>query len=194
MYATGRLPRTRDLGLEALGVKLGVRGEIVVDEYSQSSVPGVHAIGDVTDRIALTPVALHEAMCLSARCSGARRPSRTIATCQLASSASRRSAGRAHGGAGARALRRGGHLPLALQELKHTLSGRDQQAMMKLVVDRRATACSARTWWGATRARSSRASRLRSAARRHQGQFDATLGIHPTSAEEFVTMRERVKA
>ena len=66
LYATGRKPNTANLGLEEVGVALDAKGAIVVDEYSRSSVPSIHAVGDVTDRIALTPVALHEAMCLVA--------------------------------------------------------------------------------------------------------------------------------
>lgn len=60
VYATGRTPNSTGLGLEELGVNLGRRGEIIVDDYSQTSVPSIYAIGDVTDRIALTPVAIRE--------------------------------------------------------------------------------------------------------------------------------------
>ncbi|MEM9717218.1 MAG: glutathione-disulfide reductase, partial [Pseudomonadota bacterium] len=63
MYATGRVPNTDGLGLEDVGVALGRKGEVVVDEYSQTNIPSVFAVGDVTDRAALTPVAIHEAMC-----------------------------------------------------------------------------------------------------------------------------------
>ncbi|HGG64638.1 MAG TPA: NADPH-glutathione reductase, partial [Rhodobacteraceae bacterium] len=60
MYATGRVPNTDNLGLENTGVKLGRKGEIIVDEYSQTAVPSIYAVGDVTDRINLTPVAIRE--------------------------------------------------------------------------------------------------------------------------------------
>ncbi|KUF12251.1 FAD-dependent oxidoreductase [Pseudoponticoccus marisrubri] len=62
LFATGRTPNTEDMGLEEAGVKLGRKGEIAVDEYSQSSVPSIYAIGDVTDRVNLTPVAIREGM------------------------------------------------------------------------------------------------------------------------------------
>ncbi|WP_170446646.1 glutathione-disulfide reductase [Ruegeria arenilitoris] len=62
MYATGRAPNADDLGLEALGVERGRKGQIVVDEYSQTAVPSIYAIGDVTDRVNLTPVAIREGM------------------------------------------------------------------------------------------------------------------------------------
>lgn len=62
LFATGRAPNSRDLGLEGLGVKIGRRGEVVVDDYSQTAVPSVYAIGDVTNRVNLTPVAIREGM------------------------------------------------------------------------------------------------------------------------------------
>ena len=63
MLAIGRIPNTEDLGLEAVASRLGDEGEIVVDDYSRTSVDNIWAIGDVTDRVQLTPVAIHEAMC-----------------------------------------------------------------------------------------------------------------------------------
>src|SRR5581483_7465589 len=66
LYATGRLPNTRGLGLESAGVALEPNGAVAVDEYSRSSVPCIHAIGDVTDHINLTPVAIHEGMAIAA--------------------------------------------------------------------------------------------------------------------------------
>jgi glutathione reductase (NADPH) len=62
LFATGRAPNTRDMGLEEVGVTLGRRGEIVVDDFSQTAVPSIYAIGDVTDRVNLTPVAIREGM------------------------------------------------------------------------------------------------------------------------------------
>lgn len=62
MFATGRAPNTENMGLEEIGVKLGRKGEVVVDEYSQTGVPSVYAVGDVTDRVNLTPVAIREGM------------------------------------------------------------------------------------------------------------------------------------
>ena len=63
VYATGRKPHSTGLGLEALGIQTGRAGEIVVNEYSQTSLPNIYAVGDVTNRVNLTPVAIHEAMC-----------------------------------------------------------------------------------------------------------------------------------
>ncbi len=93
LYATGRAPNTAGLGLEDAGVELGPEGQVAVDEYSRSSVPSVWAIGDVTDRINLTPVALHEGVCFARTVfGGIPTPSPTTRTSRAASSASRRSA------------------------------------------------------------------------------------------------------
>src|SRR5262249_15991361 len=135
--ATGRAPRTRDLGLEQVKVELAETGAVVVDRYSRSSVPSVFAIGDVTDRINLTPVALHEAMCLAATLFGGRPtpvdhenvPHAVFSQPPVAAVGLTESEARA----------RYGEIDIyrsRFRELKHTLSGRDQQAMMKLVVDR----------------------------------------------------------
>ena len=64
LYATGRRPNSAGIGLESVGVELDAGGAVVVDAHSRSSVPSIHAVGDVTNRIALTPVAIHEAICL----------------------------------------------------------------------------------------------------------------------------------
>jgi glutathione reductase (NADPH) len=194
MYATGRLPRTSGLGLEELGVKLGARGEIVVDAYSQSSVPGVHAIGDVTDRIALTPVALHEAMCLAATLFDGR-PTKPDHSDVPASVFSQPPVG-AVGLTEARARELFGEVDIyrsRFRELKHTLSGRDSQAMMKLVVDPKSDRVLGAHMVGSYAGEIIQGFAVAIRCGATKGQFDATLGIHPTSAEEFVTMRERVK-
>jgi glutathione reductase (NADPH) len=194
MYATGRLPRTKDLGLEALGVKLGARGEILVDEYSQSSVPGIHAIGDVTDRIALTPVALHEAMCLSAtlfKGVPTKPDHHNVPACVF----SQPPVG-AVGCTEAVARERYGEVDIyrsRFKELKHTLSGRDQQAMMKLVVDPKSDRVLGAHMVGSYAGEIIQGIAVAIRCGATKAQFDATLGIHPTSAEEFVTMRERAK-
>nr|WP_262983207.1 FAD-dependent oxidoreductase [Paracoccus mutanolyticus] len=72
MFATGRVPNTAGLGLDELGVALGPRGQVLVDEWSQSSVPSIFAVGDVTDRVNLTPVAIREGHCFADTVFGAR--------------------------------------------------------------------------------------------------------------------------
>ncbi|NEU35918.1 FAD-dependent oxidoreductase, partial [bacterium LRH843] len=62
MFATGRAPNTDDMGLEEVGVKLGRGGQVLVDDYGQTEVPSIYAVGDVTDRVNLTPVAIREGM------------------------------------------------------------------------------------------------------------------------------------
>jgi glutathione reductase (NADPH) len=94
LYATGRVPKTADLGLEEAGVELGRNGEVIVDAYSRSSVSHIYAIGDCTDRLMLTPVAIAEGIAFAntvfAGTSPARRPGPITPTCRPPSSASPR--------------------------------------------------------------------------------------------------------
>ena len=193
LYATGRAPRTRDLGLEQAKVELADTGAVVVDRYSRSSVPSIHAIGDVTDRIDLTPVALHEAMCLAATLFGGRPtpvdhenvPHAIFSQPPVA----------AVGLTETEARVRHGEIDVyrsRFRELKHTLSGRDQQAMMKLVVDRATDRVLGAHMVGSYAGEIIQGVAIAVHLGATKAQFDATLGIHPTSAEEFVTMRQKV--
>jgi glutathione reductase (NADPH) len=193
LYATGRAPRTKDLGLEQAKVELGSNGEIAVDEYSRSSVPSIHAIGDVTDRVNLTPVAIHEGMCLAATLFGGK-PTKVDHT-QVPHAVFSQPPVAAVGlnEAGARATH--GEIDIyrsRFRELKHTLSGRDQQAMMKLVVDRKTDRVIGAHMVGSYAGEIIQGVAIAIRCGATKAQFDATLGIHPTSAEEFVTMRQKV--
>ncbi len=191
LFATGRLPRTRDLGLEAAKVELDARGAVKVDGFSRSSVPSIHAIGDVTDRIHLTPVAIHEGMCLAASLFAGRPtspdhenvPSAVFSQPPVA----------VVGLNEARARARYGEIDVyrsRFRELKHTLSGRDQQAMMKLVVERSGGRVVGAHMVGSYAGEIIQGIAVAIKCGASMALFDATLGIHPTSAEEFVTMRE----
>lgn len=92
MFATGRSPNTKGLGLERAGVTVAASGAIPVDQYSATNVAHIHAIGDVTDRLQLTPVAIKEAMAYVATVFGGGRRRPTTRTCRPPSSASPRSA------------------------------------------------------------------------------------------------------
>ncbi len=192
MYATGRKPLTADLGLEDAKVETGPGGEILVDEYSRSSVESIWAIGDVTDRIQLTPVAIHEGMCLAAtlfkgtptkpdhaNVASAVFSQPTIATVGLTEEQAREQYG-----------------PVDIyrsrfRELKHTLSGRDQKTTMKLVVEPASDRVLGCHMVGPHAAEVIQGLAVALKCGATKAQFDATIGIHPTSAEEFVTMREK---
>ncbi len=193
LYATGRRPLTDGLGLESAGVELGADGAVLVDAYSRSSIPNVWAIGDVTDRLALTPVAIHEGICLARTLFGGEPTPvdhENVATAIF----SRPSVG-CVGLTEAEARERFDRVDVyrtKFRALKHTLTGRDELTLMKLVVDAGSDRVLGCHMVGpeAGEIIQGLAVALRCGATK--AQFDATLGIHPTSAEEFVTLRQKV--
>ncbi|MDG2307050.1 MAG: glutathione-disulfide reductase [Candidatus Binatia bacterium] len=193
LCAIGRVPLSNDLGLEEAGVKLGKGGAIVVDEYGASSVPSIHAIGDVTDRINLTPVAIHEGMCLAATLFDGRPTSPTHD--DVASAVFSQPNIGSVGLTEAQARETYGEIDVyrsKFRALKHTLTGRDEQTMMKLLVDRASDRVVGVHMVGPDAGEIIQGIGIAVTCRATKAQFDATIGIHPTAAEEFVTMREPV--
>jgi len=192
LWATGRVPNTGDLGLEALGVEQGNNQQIVVDEFSESSVPGLFAIGDCTDRVALTPVAIAEAMALVETLTG----NPTAMTYDAIPSAvfSQPPIGTV-GLTEAEARARFSNVAVYRSSFKpmlHTLSGRDEHTMMKLVVDNETGLVLGVHMVGPEAGEIIQGFAVALKCRATKEQLDATVGIHPTAAEEFVTMREPV--
>ena len=195
LYAIGRHPASAELGLEDLGVERAAGGAIVVDEYSRSSVPNVWAIGDVTDRINLTPVALHEGMCLAATLFDGRpsRPCHENVPSAVFSQPPIGSVGLTE----AEARQRFGAVDVyrtRFRELKHTLSGREERTLMKLVVDAESDRVVGAHMVGDHAGEIIQGLAIALVCGATKAQFDATIGIHPTSAEEFVTLREKVSS
>ncbi len=193
LFATGRRPNSAKLGLEELGVELRANGAIVVDEYSRSTVPSIHAIGDVTDRIALTPVALHEAMCL-VKTLFEGKPTAPVHENVPAAVFSQPPVGSV-GLSEAQARERYDAVDIyrsRFRALKHTLTGADETTMMKLIVDRESDRVVGLHLVGADAGEIVQGFAVAIQCGATKAQFDATIGIHPTSAEEFVTMREPV--
>ena len=193
LFAIGRRPRTNDLGLEKVGVELDADGAIVVDAYSQSSIPSVWAIGDVTNRLNLTPVAIAEGMCLVETLFGDQpvAPDHADVPSAIFSQPPIGSVGLAEEDARLRY----GEIDVyrtSFLELKHTLSGRDEQTTMKLIVDRASQRVVGAHMLGAHAAEIIQGVAIAIKASATKAQFDATIGIHPTAAEEFVTMRDAV--
>jgi glutathione reductase (NADPH) len=194
LYATGRLPLTRDLGLEDAGVELNAKGAVVVDAYSRSSVESIWAVGDVTDRINLTPVALAEGMALAKTLYGGEptRPDYEDVPSAVFSQPAIGTVGLTE----AVARERYGEIDVyrsRFRPLKHTLSGRDEQTMMKLVVDRASDRVVGCHMVGPEAAEIVQGFAIAVKCRATKAQFDATIGIHPTAAEEFVSLREPVR-
>jgi glutathione reductase (NADPH) len=190
LFATGRHPNIDDLGLEAVGVALGPGGAISVDEYSRTNVPSVWAIGDVTNRINLTPVALHEGVCLSETLfnDNPRAPDHEyvpaavfsqppVGTVGLTESAARETFAEID------------VYRSTFRALKHTLTDGKERTMMKLVVDRASDRVVGLHMVGPDAGEIVQGFAVAIKAGATKADFDATIGIHPTSAEEFVTMR-----
>jgi glutathione reductase (NADPH) len=191
--ATGRRPNVSDLGLDDAGVRVGESGEIVVDDRFRSSVPHICAIGDVINRVQLTPVALAEATTLVGRLFGDgdgrmdyagiptavfTRPS--VGTVGLTEAQARRQYDRV------RIYRND------FKALKHTLSGSGERTLMKLVVDGSSGRVLGAHMVGDVAGEIVQGFAVALKAGATKAVFDATIGIHPTVAEEFVTIREPV--
>ena len=191
LYATGRAPNTRGIGLAEAGVTLDKKGAIVVDGYSQTAVPSIYAIGDVTDRINLTPVAIAEAMAVANTLFNNRPTALEYENIPTAIFAHPNAATVGLSEESARS--RCGDIEVyaaRFRPLKHTLSGSTEQVFMKLVVERASNRVVGAHMVGADAGEIIQGIAIALKCGATKAQFDATIGIHPTAAEEFVTMRE----
>ena len=197
LYATGRVPRVQGLGLEALGVEQGRDGAIVVDAHYQSSVPSIYALGDVTARLQLTPVALGEAMALVDHLFGpsGTRSARTMSYQFIPSAVFTNPAVGTVGYTEQAAREKFGRVRIYRSEfkpLRHTLSGGAERTLMKLVVEDASDRVIGLHMVGPDAGEVVQGFAVAMKAGATKAQFDSTVGIHPTAAEEFVTMREPV--
>ncbi|MGE8319335.1 MAG: glutathione-disulfide reductase [Comamonas sp.] len=195
LYATGRKPNVEGLGLEQVGVRQDGQGAIVVDGHYATNIPSVHALGDVVGRLELTPVALAEAMAWVDHVFGPLpgKAARTvdyeliptavfthppIGTVGLSEEAAREKRGAVR-------IYRSDFKPL-----RHTLSGSSERTLVKLVVDDASDRVLGLHMVGADAGEITQGFAVALRAGATKAQFDETIGIHPTSAEEFVTLRE----
>jgi len=190
LFATGRHPNTAGLGLEAAGVAVNEAGAVIVDEWSRTNVENVYAVGDVTDRLQLTPVALMEGHCFADTLFGGkpRRPEHDNVASAVFSNPPVATVGLTE----EQARQRFGALALyksTFKPLKHTLTGRDEKSFMKLIVDPATDRVVGCHMVGADSAEILQGVAIAVKLGATKAQFDATVGIHPTAAEEFVTMR-----
>ena len=193
MYAIGRRPNTANMGLKEAGVACGADNAVVVDEYSQSSVPNIYAVGDCTNRLNLTPVAIREGHAFADTVFG-KKPTAVdhhtvphavfsqppVGAVGLTESAARLIYG-------AIDVYRSTFRPL-----KHTLSFRDEKTMMKLVVDRASQRVLGAHMVGLDAPEIIQTLAVAVKMGATKAQFDETVAIHPTAAEEFVTLRAPV--
>ncbi len=193
LCAMGRRPLTDGLGLEKSGVRLDAEGAVVVDRYSASSIPSIYAIGDATNRRNLTPVALAEARAF-ADTVFLGRP-RAMDYRDIPSTVFSQPAVGTVGLPEAEARRLHGPVDVyrtTFTPLRHTLSGRAEKTFMKLVVDRATDRVVGCHMVGPDAAEIIQGFAVALRCHATKAQFDATVGIHPTAAEELVTMREKV--
>jgi len=197
LYATGRVPKVDGLGLAAVGIAQGADGRILVDDEYRTNVPSVYAIGDVTSRVQLTPAALGEAMQLvdhlygAAAGKAARRMDYELIPTAVFSHPNVATVGLTE----AQARERHGEVRVFRSEfraLRHTLSGSEERTLMKLLVDAASDRVVGLHMVGAEAGEIVQGFAVAMKAGATKAVFDATLGIHPTAAEEFVTMREPV--
>ena len=193
MFAVGRLPNTAELGLETAGVEPGDNEEIVVDSFSMTNVDNIFAVGDVTNRIALTPVATMEGHCFADTVFGntPRSPDHenvpsavfsqpAIATVGLTEEEARE------------AFTNIDVYRSEFRTLKHTLTPSTERTLMKLLVDKDSDRVVGAHMVGSEAAEIIQGIAIAVKAGASKADFDATVGIHPSTAEEFVTLRTPV--
>ena len=191
MYATGRAPNTGGLGLTAAGVETDSRGAVVVDGFSRTTAPGIYAVGDVTDRINLTPVAIAEGAAVAETLFNGNplRMDHDDVPSAVFSQPAVGAVGLTE--AEASEWNEVDVYISRFRPMKHTLGGRDEMAMMKLVVDRASGRVLGCHMVGEEAPEIIQGLAVAIKCKATKAQFDATIGIHPTSAEEFVTLSEK---
>ena len=192
MFATGRRPNVKDIGLEAAGVKLDQRGAIAVNDYSQTNVPHIYAVGDVTDRIALTPVAIREGHAFADSVFG-KKPTPVDHTNVPTAVFSEPECG-VIGLTEAQACEKLAKVDIyktTFRSLKTTLSGRDTRTLMKLVVDGLTDRLVGAHIVGPDAGEMIQLIGIAVKVKATKADFDATMAVHPTASEELVTMREK---
>jgi glutathione reductase (NADPH) len=193
LFATGRDPYTEGLGLEALGVEIGPKGAVVVDAWSQTAVPSIYAVGDVTGRHALTPVAIADGQAFAETVfEGRPRP---VDHASVPTAVFTRPEAATVGLGEAEAAKRG---PVETYEtrfrpLANTLAGRPERMLMKLVVDGQSRKVLGVHLVGPGAAELIQLAALALRMGATKDDFDATVAVHPTAAEELVTLRAPVR-
>ena len=193
LYATGRKPKTEGIDIESLGIKLDKNAAIVVNDQYQTNIPSIYAVGDVTNRVNLTPVALAEGMFLARHLYNNETSDveyENIPTCVF-SQPNIGTVGLTEEEA------RDGYDQIDIYKssftpMKHTLSGDDEKTFMKLIVDKQSDLVVGVHMVGPEAGEIMQGIGIALKAGASKADFDKTIGIHPTTAEEFVTMREPV--
>jgi glutathione reductase (NADPH) len=192
MFATGRIPNVQGLGLDRLGVEMTPHMAVKVDEYSRSSVPSIYAVGDVTNRVNLTPVAIREGHAFADTVFGGKdvKVDHSLVPTAVFSQPEIGTVGLTEEQA------RQGYQSVdiyktSFRPMKHTLSGRDERMLMKLVVDGESDRVLGCHICGPDAGEMAQLLGIAVRMGAKKSDFDATLAVHPTAAEELVTLREK---
>ena len=192
MYATGRSPNTQGLCLDLLGVKTKPNGAVEVDAYSQTSVPNIYAVGDVTDRAALTPVAIREGQAFAETVfnNNPIAVDHSIIPTAVFSQPELGTVGKTE----AEAREKVGEVDIyktSFRAMKHTMTGRQEKTFMKLVVDTKTQRVLGVHLMGPASGEMIQAVGIAVTMGATKQQFDQTVAVHPTAAEELVTLKEK---
>ncbi len=192
MFATGRQPNTAGLGLQKLGVQCGWNGRVMVNDWYQSSIPGIYAVGDVTDRVNLTPVAIRDAIAfIEANYKNNPNPV-DLAYLPTAVFSQPEIGTVGYTEEHAREMFRAVDIyKSSFRPLKNTLSGRPERMLMKLVVDAESDKVVGAHLLGPDAAEMAQLLAISLKLGARKADFDSTIALHPTAAEELVTMREK---
>ena len=192
MFATGRIPNVMDLGLDRAGVELNAHLAVKVDDYSRSSVPSIYAVGDVTNRANLTPVAIREGHAFADTVFGGKDvkvdhsliPTAVFSQPEIGTVGLTETQAREQ-------FARIDIYKSSFRPMKHTLSGRDERMLMKLVVDGETDRVLGCHICGPDAGEMAQLLGISLRLGARKSDFDATMAVHPTAAEELVTMREK---
>lgn len=192
MFATGRIPNVMDLGLDKAGVELTPHYAVKVDDYSQTSVPSIYAVGDVTNRANLTPVAIREGHAFADTVFGGKpaKVDHSLIPTAVFSQPEIGTVGLTE--AQARDTFKSVDIyKTSFRPMKNTLSGRDERMLMKLVVDGESDRVLGCHICGPDAGEMAQLLGISVRLGAKKSDFDATMAVHPTAAEELVTMREK---
>ncbi len=191
MYATGRVPNTQALGLENAGVELGARGEVHVDARSKTNIDNIYAVGDVTERAQLTPVAIREGAAFAETVFN-DNPQEVDHSLIPTAVFSQPPIGTV--GMGEEQARAAGHdidvYATDFRAMKHTLSGSNEKTLMKLIVEKASDKILGLHIVGPDSGEMIQAFGVAVTMGATKSQFDATIAVHPTAAEELVTFKQ----
>lgn len=191
LFATGRVPNTKRLNLEAVGVEVDKIKAVKVDEYSRTTVPSIWAIGDVTNRMNLTPVALMEGTCFSKTVFGGQptKPDYNYIPCAVFCIPPLSVVGLSEQQAVEQCKGDVLVFTSTFNPMKNTISGRQEKTIMKIVVDSETDKVIGASMCGPDAPEIMQGIAIALKCGATKAQFDSTVGIHPSAAEEFVTMR-----